>query len=107
MPASKPRRPPSPFAVEASVHLRDVMAEHGVREADIAYRLGRSQSYVSEHLSGVRAPDLDVLNTIAGLAGTDVRVLVLDLMGRMVASPSPEIAERAAAASGAPASSPR
>lgn len=56
-----------------SRHLRDYMAQHDLSVERLAAAMGQD---VSEAL---RAPDTDLLNTVARLTGTDVRSLVAHL----------------------------
>lgn len=76
-------RDASPFSADLSRHLRDFMDEHEIAAHAVAARLDRSPSYVSEHTSGKRPPDSDLLDAVASLAGISTQRLVLDLLARM------------------------
>lgn len=75
----------SPFTAALCQALRAFMDDpkHPITGQAIADRLGRSAGYVSEHTSGRRAPDSDLLDTVAILAGMSTRALVNDLLARM------------------------
>jgi hypothetical protein len=77
----------SEFTVGFSRCLRDYMAEHAITITDVAARSGRSVMYVSEHTSGMRDVGTDLVNAVARQAGVDPRTLMLELIGRMVATP--------------------
>lgn len=85
MPTTKPTQPTSEFSVELSRHLRNYIEEtDGLSVRLVAATMGRSINYVYDRTSGLRPPDTDILATVARLAGTDVRALMLNLMGRMM-----------------------
>jgi transcriptional regulator with XRE-family HTH domain len=77
--------PVSEFSVRFSQHLRDYMREHGVTVEEVAARLGRSPTFVSEHTHGLRDPGTDLINAVARLAGTDPRSLVAEISLHMLA----------------------
>lgn len=83
--ASRPMnaRGASDFSRSFALHLRGVMVTKGVKQSALATHMGRSTGFVSEHLSGVRAVDTDMLDGIADLAGVDVRWLVDEVTRRM------------------------
>lgn len=83
MPTVQPQQPPSDFSVALSRHLRGYMKEKDFSVERLAAAMGRSRQYVYDHTSGLRPPDTDLLNTVARNTGTDVRSLLLILMGRM------------------------
>lgn len=80
---SEAYEPPSDFSIALSRHLRDYMKEKDLTVESLAARMGRSRQYVYNHTNGLRSPDTDLLNTVARMTGTDVRSLLLLLMGRM------------------------
>lgn len=83
VPTTQPHQPPSDFSAAMSRHLRQYMEEHSLTVNRLAAELGRSRVYVYEHTSGLRPPDTDLFNAVARLTGTDVRSLLMILMGRM------------------------
>ena len=69
-------RPTSEFSRVFSLCLRGFMEERHIESRDVARHLGRSAGYVSEHTSGTRAPDTDLLDAVADLAGIDRKSVV-------------------------------
>ena len=60
--------------------LRHLMRECGVEQAELARRIGRSRSYVSQLMSGkVKEPTLSAAYAIADALGVKVQTF-LDLM---------------------------
>jgi transcriptional regulator with XRE-family HTH domain len=81
---TRPDIPPAAESVALSRHLRDYMTENGLSVEDVAAAMGRSRSFVSDHTNGLRAPDTDMINTVANLTRTSFTRLMLDLVARMV-----------------------
>ena len=82
-------RPVSAFSRAFAAHLRGVMAERNVNQQTVADLLGRSKGYVSEHTSGKRAVDSDLLDAVAEVAGIESRDLFAEIARRMAADPQP------------------
>jgi transcriptional regulator with XRE-family HTH domain len=82
-----PQLPISDFTVQFSRHLRDYMRNKGITVDDVATRMGRSPTFVSEHTHGLRDPGTDLINAVARLAGTDPRSLVAEISLHMLAPP--------------------
>jgi hypothetical protein len=80
---SEAYEPTSDFSVALSRSLRDYMDEKDLSVERLAKGMGRSRQYVYNHTNGLRPPDTDLLNTVARMTGTDVRSLLLLLMGQM------------------------
>lgn len=59
------------------------MADHGVSQADVARRLGRSESYVSGRLTGKLDLSLDIMNAVAELTHISGYALMAELTARM------------------------
>ena len=60
--------------------LRYLMRESGVEQAELARRIGKSRSYVSQLMSGkVKEPTLSVAYAIADALGVSVQTFI-DLM---------------------------
>ena len=93
MPTSKPHQPVSDFTVGLSGALRDFMKEKGLSVERLAATMGRSGQFVYDHTNGLRPPDTDLLNTVARMTGTDVRSMLLILMGRMGSASEAETPE--------------
>ena len=62
--------------------LRTIRQEAGLRQVDVAQRLGRPQSFVSKYESGQRRLDLVELRAICGALGTTPEALVPLTRGR-------------------------
>lgn len=73
----------SDFSKAFARHLRDIMAEHGVRQVPLAEHLDRSQGFVSERTSGRRPVDTDIIAAVAEMAGMGPRDLVDEISTRM------------------------
>ena len=56
--------------------LRDVRKEAGLRQADLAKKLDKPQSYVSKYESGERRLDLPELEEICQAIGVRLKVLI-------------------------------
>lgn len=56
--------------------LREIRLEMGVRQAELANRLGRPQSFVSKYETGQRRLDLVELQEISKTLGTSLSTLV-------------------------------
>lgn len=65
------------------------MAEYDVQQIQVAARLGRAKSYVSERLSGKKPVDSDLMDAVAELAGIDTNQLLDEINRRMSASIAP------------------
>lgn len=63
--------------------LRDFMADHQISQADIARRLGRSEGYVSQRMSGRLDLTVDIMGAAADLAGVSAFALMGELTERM------------------------
>ena len=55
------------------------MVDHGITQTQVAQALGRAQGYVSEHLTGARAIELDLIDAVASLAGVSPYTLLAEL----------------------------
>lgn len=72
------------YSQRFSRHLGDVMSEHGVTQVRVAEKLSRTQSYVSDRLTGRRPADVDMLDAVAGeIPGMTLRLLVETVMERV------------------------
>lgn len=80
---------PSDFSRQFASHLNDIRLERGVTQTAIAKLLGKSQSVISEHVTGVRAPDTDLIDAIAYLGGLTSMELVTVIQDRMRALARP------------------
>lgn len=76
-------RPVSDFSRRFAAALRGVMAERGINQKDVAARLNRSPGYVSEHMSGKRAVDGDIIAAVADAVGREAEELVEEVAQRM------------------------
>ena len=56
--------------------LRDIRAEAGIRQVELARRLGKPQSYISKYESGERRLDLVELHDICAAIGVSLADLV-------------------------------
>lgn len=56
--------------------LREVRAEAGLRQVDVAAAMSRTQSFVSDYESGQRRLDLVELRVLCGVLGTTLPALV-------------------------------
>lgn len=74
---------------DVSEILRDLMAERGIRQSDVAATLGRSQQYVSDRMGGKHALGLDIMQAVAHLAHLTPRALMVELTERLAARPEP------------------
>lgn len=79
----------SDFSRALGAMLGQIMGEHGVTQAKVAERIGRTQGYVSEHLNGTRPPETDIIDAIGQLAGMSPRALVQEAISRMGGGPTP------------------
>ena len=75
-------RTTSDFSESFSRHLRDYMADHGITLEAVAIEMKRAVSYVSERTTGVRPPELDLIDAVALLA----HVEPWELVARIVAA---------------------
>jgi len=66
--------------------LRDIRVQAGLRQVDVAERLGQPQSYVSKYEAGERRIDLVELRKICAALETDMVKLVAAFEGRSVDS---------------------
>jgi transcriptional regulator with XRE-family HTH domain len=62
--------------------LRTIRQEAGLRQVDVAERLGRPQSFVSKYESGQRRLDLIELRAICQALGTSLPKFVRRLQGQ-------------------------
>lgn len=62
------------------------MTERDIPHAAVARVLGTARSYVSEHTNGSRAPDTDLIDAVAALAGLTAHDLVQQVRERMAES---------------------
>jgi transcriptional regulator with XRE-family HTH domain len=72
-----------------STAVRDIMADHGTTQQQVASLLGRSQSYVSHRLIGRRELSLDIVQAVANLAHMTPRAVMVEVSERMSAAPAP------------------
>lgn len=63
--------------------LLSFMADNGVTKADVARKLGRSQSYVGERLDGTRAMSMDIAAAVGDIAHLTPAALMVELSERM------------------------
>lgn len=61
---------------------QEYMDDHGVTQTQVAKAIGRTQGYVSEHLNGRRAVEMDMLEAIATLSGLSLFGLLAELTQR-------------------------
>lgn len=80
----------SDFAKEFAVGLREVMKARGVTQTPVAEAIGRDQTYVSERVRGVRAPDTDVIAGVAEVAGVTPATIVKEVMAAVRAAKAVE-----------------
>jgi len=66
----------SPAHRALAAMLREVRAERGMSQTEVARALGVPQSFVSKYESGVRRLDLVELHALASAFGTDLTALV-------------------------------
>lgn len=76
-------RPISKFSRDLSDLLQGFMRERGITAQAVADHLGRSKGFVSEHTSGKKPPDSDLLDAVADLAGVTTPALMAELSRRM------------------------
>lgn len=76
-------QPISDFSLRFSRALKGYMREANVKQDAIAAELGKSAGFVSEHVSGKKAPDTDLVDAVAKLSGIDTRTLVVEIARRM------------------------
>lgn len=91
-----PEIPARPFSRDFAHALRGYMRERSVLQREVAAHMDKSAGFVSEHLSGQRAVDTDMLDVIAELAGTDTRHVLLEVARRIEAgeqAPKSDVAE--------------
>lgn len=74
-------------AVSAAV--RDIMADHGITQQQVADLLGRSQAYVSHRLIGRRELSLDIVQAVANLSHMSPRAVMVEVSERMSSAPDP------------------
>lgn len=63
--------------------LRAYMDDHGVKQADISRRLGRSESYVSARMNGKLELSLDIMSAVAEMSSVSPYALMAELTTRM------------------------
>ena len=63
--------------------LRDLRKKQGVRQQELAERLGRPQSYVSKYEGGERNIDLIELIDVAKAIDLDPAVVILELVSSL------------------------
>lgn len=80
-------------AVSAAV--RDIMADHGITQQQVADTLGRSQAYVSHRLIGRRELSLDIVQAVANLTHMSPRAVMVEVSERMSSAPAPTTADGA------------
>lgn len=73
----------SDFTVKLAHALREVMAEHQVQQEPLRLALGKSQAWVSEHTSGRRAVDSELIAAVAELTEQSPVELLRDLVDRI------------------------
>lgn len=73
----------SDFSRRFSAALQGVMRENKVTVEAVSKRLGKSKGFVSTHTSGKAAPDTDLVDAVAYLAGQPTRALVIEIARRM------------------------
>lgn len=76
-------------AVSAAV--RDIMADHGITQQQVADLLGRSQAYVSHRLIGRRELSLDIVQAVANLSHMSPRAVMVEVSERMSSAPDPKL----------------
>lgn len=54
--------------------LREQLRRSGLTQAEIATRMGTTQSHISQILNGPRVPGLDLLERLAGAMGCTVQL---------------------------------
>lgn len=80
---SKPDQAAGEFSVRLAAHVRDLMAEHGITQMQLAAKMGRSQAFVSERTGGVRPLDTDIMDAIASLIGWPGYHFMAELIRRL------------------------
>lgn len=70
----------SDYSREFALALREVMRARGVRQVPVGEAIGRDQTYVSERVRGVRAPDTDVIAGVAQVAGVQPATIVAEVV---------------------------
>lgn len=70
------------------------MTGRNITQKAVAEYLGRSTGYVSEHLSGTRPPDTDMLDAVADLADVDGLWLLGLLRERLKETEAPVARQR-------------
>lgn len=63
------------------------MREHRLTVDDVADRAGRSRGFVSEHTSGKKAPDTDLMDAVARAIGYDTNALLGEIHERLRRAP--------------------
>ena len=63
--------------------LREMRAKRNLRQADVAKKLGRPQSFVSKYESGERRLDVLELRYVCGALGTTLAEMVRELERRL------------------------
>ena len=63
--------------------LREMRAKRKLRQADVAKKLGRPQSFVSKYESGERRLDVLELRYVCGALGTTLAEMVRELERRL------------------------
>jgi predicted XRE-type DNA-binding protein len=79
--------PTSELSRAVSAHVKAWMRDRSITQPEVAERLGRAQSYVSERLNGIRALDTDDLDVIAELGGTNGRDLLVFVLKEIRRTP--------------------
>jgi transcriptional regulator with XRE-family HTH domain len=76
-------RPVSAFSRSFALHLRGVMAERNIKQQAVAALLDKSKGYVSEHTSGKRPVDSDLLDAVAEVGNMESHDLIAEIARRM------------------------
>ena len=76
-----PKNPYSPQQVKLQELLRQLRLDSGLRQEDLAKRLGRPQSFVSKYESGERRVDVLELREICAVLGASLTEFVRRLEG--------------------------
>jgi hypothetical protein len=77
----------SDFSRRFSAALQGVMREHRLAVDDVADKAGRSRGFVSEHTSGKKAPDTDLMDAVARAIGYDTNALLGEIHERLRRAP--------------------
>ena len=73
---SEPEPPQAAIQQSPSALLRALRAEAGLRQIDVAKRLGVNQTFVSKYENGERSLDLIELRSVCQALGTTLAVVV-------------------------------